>query len=193
MLAARIDNSRLDPSGTKGLEFRQELERKLDDWQAPPPEKEVKPMNIVVDMPKKRRGGKRYRKMKEKYAMTELEKQQNRVVFGVAEEEVLVFDETEGLGMINQNTGLGKIRAAAADTRTKGKYYSQLLYDDIQTYCAVKPKSTAAMKSKSLSSSTTSGLATSLAFTPVQGLELVDPEAQKKRLQEINSRWFSNH
>lgn len=36
----------------------------------------------------------------------------------------------------------------------------------------------------------TSGLATSLAFTPVQGLELVDPARQRK-VEEANSKWFA--
>lgn len=39
------------------------------------------------------------------------------------------------------------------------------------------------------SGSATSGLSSSLAFTPVQGLELADPSA-KKRLAEANSSWF---
>jgi len=40
---------------------------------------------------------------------------------------------------------------------------------------------------------TTSGLATSVyAMTPVQGLELVNPEAQKKKVQIANKNYFSN-
>jgi U4/U6 small nuclear ribonucleoprotein PRP31 len=43
------------------------------------------------------------------------------------------------------------------------------------------------------SSGATSGLASSLVFTPVQGLELVDPEAQKKKLKELNDKWFASN
>jgi U4/U6 small nuclear ribonucleoprotein PRP31 len=121
-LAVRMDSAQEDPEGRTGKLFREEIEKKLEKWQAPPPAPEVKPLVITVDGPKKRRGGKRYRKQKEKFAVTELQKQQNRLQFGVAEEEVLVFDETEGLGMLNQNTGLGRIRAAAADPRVKSKF-----------------------------------------------------------------------
>ena len=42
--------------------------------------------------------------------------------------------------------------------------------------------------------SATSGLASSLAFTPVQGIELVDPQRQKQqeeKLKELNSKWFA--
>ena len=38
--------------------------------------------------PKKKRGGKRHRKMKELYEMSEMRKNQNRVQFGEAEEEI---------------------------------------------------------------------------------------------------------
>jgi hypothetical protein len=36
-----------------------------------------------------------------------------------------------------------------------------------------------------------SGLSSSLVFTPVQGLEFVDPNAQQRRIQDINDKWFS--
>jgi U4/U6 small nuclear ribonucleoprotein PRP31 len=35
------------------------------------------------------------------------------------------------------------------------------------------------------------GLASSRVFTPVQGLELVNPEARKECVQEVNRKWFS--
>ena len=41
-----------------------------------------KPMEIPDMQPKKKRGGKRHRKMKEMYEMTELKKNQNRLKFG---------------------------------------------------------------------------------------------------------------
>ena len=44
--------------------------------------KAVKPLPAPIDMPGKRRGGKRVRKMKERYAVTEMRKQANRMTFG---------------------------------------------------------------------------------------------------------------
>ena len=37
----------------------------------------------------------------------------------------------------------------------------------------------------------TSGLATSMVFTPEQGMELVNPDAMKERVQKANQKWFS--
>jgi U4/U6 small nuclear ribonucleoprotein PRP31 len=37
------------------------------------------------------------------------------------------------------------------------------------------------------------GLASSMAFTPVQGLELVNPDAVKDRVKEANKKWFGEY
>mmetsp|Transcript_8936 Transcript_8936/g.10209 ORF Transcript_8936/g.10209 Transcript_8936/m.10209 type:complete len:92 (+) Transcript_8936:1-276(+) len=42
------------------------------------------------------------------------------------------------------------------------------------------------------SSGTTSGIASSIAFTPVQGIELVNPEAQKEKIRQANLRYFGS-
>lgn len=56
------------------------------------------------------------------FAVTELRKAQNRMTFGVAEEEEVggTLGSTEGLGLVNGNTG--RVRAAVADKRVKSKY-----------------------------------------------------------------------
>lgn len=38
-----------------------------------------------------------------------------------------------------------------------------------------------------------SGLASSMIFTPVQGMELVNPDASKERIKEANRKWFADH
>jgi len=48
------------------------------------------------------------------------------------------------------------------------------------------------LKSYSGRSSTVSGLSSSLVFTPVQGLELVNPELAAKKTQEANNRYFGS-
>lgn len=50
--------------------------------------------------------------------MTELRKQQNRLKFGEAEEEVGAFDETRGMGMIGSSSG--HVRANTGEARSKG-------------------------------------------------------------------------
>ena len=60
-LAARVDSFCEDPSGSSGLKFLEDIKRKLEKWQEPPPAKQEKPLP-APDMGgnKKRRGGKRF-------------------------------------------------------------------------------------------------------------------------------------
>lgn len=81
-LAARVDASHQSSDGRIGKNLREEIEKKLDKLQEPPPVKSIKALPKPVDPPKKRRGGKRVRKMKERYAVTEMRKQANRITFG---------------------------------------------------------------------------------------------------------------
>lgn len=37
-----------------------------------------------------------------------------------------------------------------------------------------------------------SGTASSVAFTPLQGLEIVNPQAAEKKVNEANAKYFSN-
>ena len=53
-----------DPSGTAGREMKEEMLRKIEKWQEPPPAKTGKVLPRPDEEVKKRRGGKRYRKMK---------------------------------------------------------------------------------------------------------------------------------
>ncbi|KAJ3298994.1 hypothetical protein HDU79_003320 [Rhizoclosmatium sp. JEL0117] len=155
-LAARLDRAREAPDGNMGRIWRDDIAKKLDKAMEPPPGHAIKALPIPNDGPKKRRGGKRFRAMKEKMAMTEAWKQQNRMSFNTPEEEVLVGDTIEGLGMLGGQTG--KLRTMAVDPKKKLKM---------------------AKKHRSYSGSTTgtaSGLSSSLAFTPVQGIELENPE-----------------
>jgi len=148
--------------------MRLEIEKKIEKWQEPPPPKQPKPLAAPDDKPKKRRGGKRIRKMKEKFAPTELRKITNRIPFAMAEE---TFRETgKGFGMLGLHTGSGKVRVNVSNInkpvakKQKTKHYS----------------------------SGASGLSSSLAFTPVQGLELGDPSAAEKKVQDANQKYFSS-
>ena len=62
--------------------LREEIEKKIEKFQEPPPVKAAKALPAPLEAPKKRRGGRRVRKMKERYAVTELRKQANRMNFG---------------------------------------------------------------------------------------------------------------
>lgn len=43
------------------------------------------------------------------------------------------------------------------------------------------------------SGTTKSGLETSVVFTPVQGMELLNPDANKERVREANRKWFRDN
>lgn len=65
-LAARVDSTRGDPSGNTGRALREEIRKKIEKWQEPPPAKQPKPLPVPDSEPKKKRGGRRLRKMKER-------------------------------------------------------------------------------------------------------------------------------
>ena len=81
-MAARVDACHESVHGEIGLRFKEDIEKKLDKLQEPPPVKFIKPLPKPIEGSKKKRGGKRVRKMKERYALTEFRKQANRMNFG---------------------------------------------------------------------------------------------------------------
>eukprot|EP00240_Pyramimonas_obovata_P005008 CAMPEP_0118925824 /NCGR_PEP_ID=MMETSP1169-20130426/3648_1 /TAXON_ID=36882 /ORGANISM="Pyramimonas obovata, Strain CCMP722" /LENGTH=390 /DNA_ID=CAMNT_0006867233 /DNA_START=231 /DNA_END=1400 /DNA_ORIENTATION=+ len=87
-LMARVDSYGQDPTGKCGSNMREEIQQKIDKWQEPPPAKQPKPLPVPDLEGKKRRGGRRLRKMKERYGMTDMRKQANRMNFNQPEEEI---------------------------------------------------------------------------------------------------------
>lgn len=81
-MAARVDACHESVHGEIGLKFKEDIEKKLDKLQEPPPVKFIKPLPKPIEGSKKKRGGKRVRKMKERYALTEFRKHANRMNFG---------------------------------------------------------------------------------------------------------------
>ncbi|KIP09209.1 hypothetical protein PHLGIDRAFT_29183 [Phlebiopsis gigantea 11061_1 CR5-6] len=173
-LAARMDLERQRRDGNYGSGLREIIEKRIDRLAAPPPSKIIKALPVPNDGPKKRRGGKRARKAKEAYAQTELRKMQNRMVFGEAEEEVGAFDQTKGLGMI----GTGKVRAGAGEAKSRAKM-------------SKANKLRTAALTRAAQSAPTSGTATSLTVTPVQGFELTNRAAAAQRVKDANDKWFA--
>ncbi|EFJ20298.1 hypothetical protein SELMODRAFT_150610 [Selaginella moellendorffii] len=171
-LAARVDATMGDRLGQTGRAFREEIQKKIEKWQEPPPPKQPKPLPVPDSDPKKKRGGRRLRKMKERYAMTDMRKLANRMSFNIPEESSLGDGLGEGYGMLGQ-AGSGKLRISAGPSKlsTKVKKFKEKKYG---------------------SSGATSGLTSSLAFTPVQGIELSNPSAQAALLGSgTQSTYFS--
>ena len=69
--------------------LRDDIEKKLDKLQEPPPLKKIKPLDVPGEWRRKKRGGRRVRKLKEKLAVTELRKQANRTTFGQVKQSIL--------------------------------------------------------------------------------------------------------
>ncbi|CAL1385134.1 unnamed protein product [Linum trigynum] len=172
-LAARVDSTRGDPCGNVGRKLREEVGKKIEKWQEPHPAKQPKPLPIPDSGPKKKRGGRRLRKMKERYAVTDVRKLAGRMPFGVPEESSLGDGLGEGYGMLGQ-AGSGKLRVAAGQSKLAAKVAKKFKVRQFGRGGA------------------TSGLTSSLAFTPVQGIELSNPQARAHQLGSgIQSTYFS--
>eukprot|EP00898_Chlorokybus_atmophyticus_P003616 jgi/Chlat1/4255/Chrsp27S04252 len=161
-LLARVDATGGDVTGGVGRQMREDMRKKIEKWQEPPPPKQPKPLPVPDADPKKKRGGRRLRKMKERYAMTDMRKLTNRMMFNQTEETVLGDGIGKGLGILGQ-AGSGKLRIGVTQSKLAAKAAKKLQQ---KTYG---------------SGGMTSGLSSSLAFTPVQGFELENPNARKEQ------------
>jgi len=162
-----VDSYQSAPSGQKGQELRQEIEDKIQKWQEPQEGKTKKARPKPEGGRKSKRGGKRVRKFKEKFAMTDVRKELGRRTFASLDAEY--GDDSMGLefGLLGKKGG--RLRAPPK------KEKKQKLSAKNQRRVA------------NVSSGATNGLASSLVFTPVQGIELVDPS---KKVEEANKKWF---
>lgn len=113
VLAARVDACHESVHGEIGLKFKEDIEKKLDKLQEPPPVKFIKPLPKPIEGSKKKRGGKRVRKMKERYALTEFRKQANRMNFG----DVSRIEYTLGALIINPFSYIRPCRSRRMLTR----------------------------------------------------------------------------
>ena len=114
------------------------------------------------------------RKLKERFEGTEMMKQANTRAFSAQSGEY--GDDAMGLTMGMLDTSEG---GALRKTTEKRK---------------MRQANTKASRKRAIqmaAGTTTNGLASSMVFTPVQGMELVNPDANKDRVKEANKKWFS--
>jgi U4/U6 small nuclear ribonucleoprotein PRP31 len=204
ILAARVDMVHQSPDGSTGLQLKEECERRLDKLTEPPPNQGTRALPTPDDKPARKRGGRRARKAKEATAMTEIRKAQNRMAFGKEERETGygTGDSTRGLGMIGA-TDSGRIRAQQIDPKTRAKLSKKNPGWGGDTSLGANTSLKGFGQGGTATTLRAQGLRTggvgvptgtsSIAFTPVQGLELVDPkirdEMNRKRKAE-EDRWF---
>ena len=206
VLAARVDRVHGTPDGSHGEKLQQDCLDRLEKLTEPPPNKGTRALPAPDDKPSRKRGGRRARKAKEQNAMTELRKEQNRMAFGKEEKEVGYADGSKGLGMIGQAND-GRIRATQTDQRTRAKLSKNNKGWGTSTPLGSGTVSSLRGFGQSAGSSTVlraqhglrpsgvneSGTASTIAFTPVQGLELVDPKKQtelKRKADADDEKWF---
>ena len=162
-LMARVDASRSSPLGEAGRDMLAQLQAKGDKWQEAAPARVAKALPAPIEKTAKKRGGKRLRARKENYATTEMAKAQNRLAFGKQEQEVIDGDEMVGLGMLGTE-GNKRLRVTAKASKLGAKLE--------------KRKQMGKYKGPTFapggSGTATHGLS-SIAFTPVQGIELANP------------------
>lgn len=173
LLAARMDAGKTTSrDGSYGHKLHDELSKKIEKLLEPPPQKLEKVLPIPKEGGgKKRRGGRKARKAKERNGMTELRKMQNRVEFGKQEEEAFEYDESVGLGMIHSSSS-GKIRAQTAEDRSKGKI-SKANKNRLAALRGASGGGTSSVLGRAAGAGggRVDGTASSLSFTPVQGIE----------------------
>jgi len=186
-LCARIDSCHESVDGEAGRNFLADIRKKFEKWQEPAQLKETKALPRPDDAPRQKRGGRRVRKMKEKFAVTEMRRQANRVRFGEIQEDIMQTSMGFGLGSLQQteSAGSGKVRqSAAVEKKTQVSISKRLQRNLAQMNQSYGGKST-------VRGVITSGTASSVAFTPMQGIEIVNPKASEKRVVEANAKYFS--
>uniref|UniRef100_A0A3P8WW50 U4/U6 small nuclear ribonucleoprotein Prp31 n=1 Tax=Cynoglossus semilaevis TaxID=244447 RepID=A0A3P8WW50_CYNSE len=136
-LAARVDSFHGSSDGKVGYDLKEEIERKFDKWQEPPPVKQIEDDAYQED-----------------------------------------------LGFSLGQSGSGRVRQAQVNEATKARI-SKSLQRTLQ-------KQSMTYGGKSTVRDRSSGTSSSVAFTPLQGLEIVNPQAAEKKVAEANQKYFSN-
>lgn len=182
-LLARVDSYKTHTDGSEGLKFRKEVEGKVEKFQEPQKARTKKALPIPIEKKKSRRGGKRVRRMKERFKMTDIRSQQNRITFSTDVGEYGDSAMGVDVGMVGHKD-TGKVRAVQKkEVKMKGVFNNK----------RQKGSTNGAGAGAAGSSGATNGLSSSLVFTPVQGLELVNPNAAADRVREANNKWFNNN
>jgi U4/U6 small nuclear ribonucleoprotein PRP31 len=154
--------------------YCKDLSGEIEKWQEPPSPKIIKPLAVPDGAKKKRRGGRRLRKYKEKYGMTESSKAKNRVGFNQQQDEIIDGEESIGLRMFDR---IGEEHYQKKIKKIKIKYNETTKKKVLQSSC----------------SRVTSGLSSSLVMSPLQGIELNNSLFSKpKDTTDGTQSYFSN-
>lgn len=183
-LVARVDACHEYVDGSMGDKFRAEVDQKTDKMTEPPPVKFSKPLPAPIEQSKKKRGGRRARKMKERLGLSELRKQANRLNFGQIEDDAYQDDLGFTTGTMGKGGKTGRIRAATVDAKTKARI-SKTLQQKITKQNQTWGGTTTVKKQ-------VEGTASSVAFTPLKNLEIFNPHAAETKAAQSTQKYFSS-
>ncbi|VDO42974.1 unnamed protein product [Brugia timori] len=182
-LAARVDFIHEASDGLIGKSLFEQIKQKIEKMLEPPPVKAAKPLPKPLDKASKKRGGRRVRKMKERLGMTELRKKSNRMNFGELAEDVIQENMGFSLGQALSGPSSGsRIRSATVDPKTRARM-SQKLQKTME-----RQRSMGGVTSVR---SRAAGTASSVTFTPVLGLEIVNPTVKPDHIGSSSTTYFS--
>eukprot|EP00980_Cylindrotheca_fusiformis_P022331 scaffold9191_cov114-Cylindrotheca_fusiformis.AAC.26 len=181
-LAARFDFVNVDTgrprSDETGVQFRQALKDKFEKLQEPDKAQVLKALPKPDLTVKKRRGGKRMRRWKERFEETAMMKQANTRAFSSQQGEY--GDDAMGMtmGLLDTADSGGAIRKVSEKRKMR----------QANTKASRKRAMTLAQQAKNKD-----GLASSVVFTQSSSMELVNPDANKNRVREANKKWFKEN
>lgn len=202
VLAARCDVSKSDLEGSAGRMLRNKIESLINKELEPPPKKAARPLPAPIDKSGKKRGGKRVRRLKERYAQTELRKAANRMNFGDVGDDAYQNDLGFGRSQLN---AIQKLRGPQINEKTKiklskgaQKKLAQQRQQQDQAQSRLKQPGNEQQVSSNLAEPITADapLKSSIVFTPQQqGLEIYNPKARESYTAGTSgesSNYFSN-
>jgi len=198
-LAARSDCFHQSDDGTHGKKLLEEIQTKFDKWFEPAQVKQTKALPVPLEAPRKKRGGRRARKMKERLGMTDMRKFANRMNFGEIGDDVDQSDLGADLGQLTAKgaSGSGKVRVAPVDKKTQVRISKALQQKIARNNSAMRASALGGTMSvlagggrTTMGRDNASGMASSVAFTPLKGLEIINPNAAEKK--EESKKYFSD-
>ena len=159
--AAKVDLSGFKRGASVGGKIYKDILAKFEKHVNPKTGEYKKPLPAPDSKPKKRRGGKKYRRMKERLGLTDVREMKNRLAFGTDVAEDNGTGEKE-MGMLAQQAS-GRLRVNIKKQKT-GLTQNQKKRLNLN-----------------VNKGTLDGLKSTLAFSHNQAIELVNPQSKKEK------------
>ena len=152
-----------------GNELKNNISGKIDKIENDKAPVLKKPLPRPDDKPRRKRGGKRTRSIKKRYELTEIRMLKNRMKFGV-EGENEYRDTGEGFGMLKLGGEGGRLKVNPKMNKivTKKQKLLDMKYNNI------------------------SGLHSSVVMTPMNGIELINPDILNNKLEKTKDKYFNS-